>query len=151
MDLETEDMRGRILSIQLCPGRRQAMRRVQQARAIEDFGLEGDSHGRSKSERQVLLIEHETLAELGIPVSAVKENITTAGISLMKLSRGQRLQLGEVVQVELISLCEPCSRMEEIRPGLRKELSGKRGMLAKVVAGGMFSVGDMIKVVRKHF
>jgi len=146
---ETKDIMGRVFSIQLCPGSRQVMQRVQQVRAIEDFGLEGDSHGRWRSKRQVLLIEHETLAALGIPISTVKENITTAGISLMKLAPGQRLQLGDVVQLELTVPCEPCSRMEEIRPGLQKELNGKRGVLARVVSGGMLSVGDVIKVIQK--
>jgi MOSC domain-containing protein YiiM len=138
---------GEVLSIQLCPGRRQSMRRVVQARAHKDFGLEGDSHARTQSKRQVLLIEHETLMELGVSVSAVKENITTRGIGLMKLSPGQRLQLGEVVRLELTVPCEPCSRMDEIRPGLREELDGRRGILAKVVTGGVFSIGDAIRVV----
>jgi MOSC domain-containing protein YiiM len=140
-------MSGEVFSIQLCPGRRQAMQRVIQARACEDFGLAGDSHARSKSRRQVLLIEQETLLAVNLPVGAVKENITTRGIDLMKLSPGQQLQLGECVRLELTGPCEPCSRMDEVRTGLKAELEGRRGMLAKVVAGGMFSVGDAVRVV----
>jgi MOSC domain-containing protein YiiM len=37
--------------------------------------------------------------------------------------------------------------MDEIRPGLKKELEGRRGILAKVIVGGVFSIGDPIRVV----
>jgi len=77
----------------------------------------------------------------------VKENITTRGIDLTKLSPGQQLQLGECVRLVLTGTCEPCSRMDEVKTGLKAELEGRRGMLARVVAGGMFSVGDAVRVV----
>lgn len=145
--MSTDELRGEVFAIHLCPGHRQAMQKVQQARAVEDFGLEGDSHARSKSKRQALLIELETLIALGIPLSAVKDNITTRGIELMKLRAGQKLRLGEMVHLEITQPCEPCSRMNEIRPGLKKELEGRRGILAKVIVGGVFSVGDPVQVV----
>jgi MOSC domain-containing protein YiiM len=37
--------------------------------------------------------------------------------------------------------------MEEIRPGLRAELVGKRGMLARVVESGQVSVGDELRLL----
>jgi MOSC domain-containing protein YiiM len=37
--------------------------------------------------------------------------------------------------------------MDELRQGLRAELEGKRGMLAKVVAGGEVAVGDEIELI----
>jgi len=37
--------------------------------------------------------------------------------------------------------------MDEIRPGLKKALEGRRGILAKVIVGGVFCVGDPIEVV----
>jgi MOSC domain-containing protein YiiM len=37
--------------------------------------------------------------------------------------------------------------MDELRPGLRGELDGKRGMLARVVASGEVSVGDEVRLL----
>src|SRR5436853_7247082 len=86
--MSTDELCGEVFSIHLCPGHRKAMQKVEQARAVKDFGLERDSHARSKSKRQTLLIELETLNALGIPLSAVKDNITTRGIELLKLRAG---------------------------------------------------------------
>jgi MOSC domain-containing protein YiiM len=35
--------------------------------------------------------------------------------------------------------------MEKIRPGLRKELYGRRGMLCRVIEGGIIRRGDTIE------
>jgi MOSC domain-containing protein YiiM len=35
--------------------------------------------------------------------------------------------------------------MERIRPGLRKELWGRRGMLCRVLEGGVVRPGDLIE------
>jgi MOSC domain-containing protein YiiM len=44
-------------------------------------------------------------------------------------------------------VCDPCHRMDELRQGLRAELQGKRGMLARVVEGGEVAVGDEIELL----
>jgi MOSC domain-containing protein YiiM len=43
-------------------------------------------------------------------------------------------------------VCDPCQRMDQLRPGLRAELEGKRGMLAHVVEGGEIMVGDEVQL-----
>jgi MOSC domain-containing protein YiiM len=37
--------------------------------------------------------------------------------------------------------------MDELRDGLRAELDGKRGMLARVVQGGEVAVGDEVELL----
>jgi MOSC domain-containing protein YiiM len=59
---------------------------------------------------------------------------------------GQRVQAGEA-EFEITMVCDPCERMEEIRPGLQQELEGRRGMLARVVKTGDIAVGDEISLV----
>ena len=44
-------------------------------------------------------------------------------------------------------VCDPCSRMDDLRPGLRAELDGKRGMLARVVEGGEIALGDAVDLL----
>ena len=98
-------------------------------------GLPGDRHFSKRSQRQLLLIENETLARLGLAPGQVKENLTMQGIDLGGLSAGSRLRVGDA-EIEITRVCEPCSRMEEIRPGLQRELIGCRGVYAVVVSRG---------------
>ena len=44
--------------------------------------------------------------------------------------------------MEIVGPCEPCQKLDAIRPGLRKILDGQRGMLAIVLNGGAIKVGD---------
>ena len=88
------------------------------------MGLKGDQHALPESARPVLLIEKETLISLGIEPGAVKENITTEGIDLMTLPGKARLHVGNAAILEITKACPPCSRMEEIRPGLARKLRG---------------------------
>ena len=139
--------KGTVASLQLCTGYRKPMQMVEMAEAIENLGLNGDRHALPDSSRQVLLIEKETLDLLRLTPGEVKENITTAGIQLMALSHKVRLKIGENVILEITKPCSPCSRMDEIRKGLINELAGRRGMLARVINGGVIRRGDSIEVV----
>lgn len=134
-----------VIGLHICPGHRAPMTDLTTVRAIENFGLEGDRHAKAESKRQVLLIESETLEKLGLKPGEVKENITTRGIALMSLPIGTRLRVGEAV-FEIVQACHPCSRMEELRPGLQQELANQRGMLARVIRSGTLCIGDPIHV-----
>jgi len=112
---------------------------------VEDYGIVGDSHARSGSRRQVLLIEMETLKHFSLSPGQVRENITTMGLDLAALGSGAVLRVNSA-ELELTIPCETCSRLEEIRPGLEKHMMGRRGFLARVVKGGIVRVGDTMDV-----
>jgi MOSC domain-containing protein YiiM len=135
---------GRVASIQLCPGHREPMRPVASATLITGFGLNGDKHAQAASRRQVLLVDQEALDPLGLAPGTVKENLTVEGLQVMQLSPGTRLRVGPGAVLEITSICEPCFRMDEIRPGLRLQLEGRRGMNSLVVRGGAIAVGDAV-------
>lgn len=137
---------GIILSLQICPGYRKPMQMLDEVEVIENLGLKPDKHALPDSSRQVLLLEKETLDELGLKPGEVKENLTTQGIHLMSLKHKDRLRIGQNVLLEVTKACSPCSRMEEIRPGLKLELAGKRGMLSRVIIGGVIHKGDTITI-----
>ena len=137
---------GRVVSIQLCKGHREPMAVVPEAVAISDFGLEGDRHAMKGNARQVLLVDVETLQSYGLAPGIVRENITVEGVQLSSIDAGQVFFIGEEVTLEVTGDCLPCSRMDEIRPGLREEISGRRGVLATVLSGGTLKVGDMVRV-----
>jgi MOSC domain-containing protein YiiM len=136
---------GTIRSIQTCPGERKPMRQLEESELV-DGGIPGDAHFAPGSIRQLLLIEAETLAALGIEPGTVKENLTVEGVSLMDLQTGTRLEVGDA-ELEVTKECEPCSRMDEIRDGLRAELLGQRGMLARVTRSGTVRRGDPVRVL----
>jgi MOSC domain-containing protein YiiM len=120
---------------------------VEKAEVLENFGLQNDRHAKPDSSRQVLLVEKETLDALSLYPGQIKENITTTGISLMKLAKGSRLKIGEEVVLEITKPCSPCARMKEIRPGLLRDITGRRGMLARVIGGGTIRQGDSVQCV----
>jgi MOSC domain-containing protein YiiM len=49
--------------------------------------------------------------------------------------------------MEVSAICNPCEEMEKIRQGLRKELWGRRGMLCRVLEGGIIRRGDAIEKI----
>jgi MOSC domain-containing protein YiiM len=142
-----QNQQGTILSLQICVCYRKPMMPVESAEVVGGLGLRGDRHAIAVSTRQILLIEKETLDDLKLSPGLLKENITTEGIGLMNLERGQRLQLGGAAVLEVTKACTPCGRMDEIRNGLQEQLAGRRGILAKAIQGGVIKIGDSIKVL----
>ncbi len=137
---------GIVEAIHIKPGSRIPMQPVRQARLVAGLGIEGDAAARQQSKRQVLVMPAEVLDAFGLPAGAVRENITTRGFDVMALRRGQRVRIGEAL-LETTLECAPCGLMDHIRPGLQEALRGQRGMLFRVVLGGMVNVGDLIEVV----
>ena len=136
---------GQVVAVQLCPGHRLPMQPVDEALALEGRGLQGDGHNKARGSRQVLLMDLETLEALDLAPGIIKENLTLRGIAVNQLPPGQRLQVGAEVVLEVTKPCEPCFRMDEIRPGLQAVLEGQRGMLAHVITGGPIRPGDSVQ------
>ncbi len=93
-----------------------------------------------------MLIEGETLRELGLRPGMVRENITTQGIRLGEIESGRLLRVGSAV-LEVTVPCEPCDHMDAIRRGLKGELQGRRGVLCRVIEGGLIRRGDALEVI----
>jgi MOSC domain-containing protein YiiM len=126
------------------------MQLVRSATMIEGLGIEGDKHASAASKRQVLLADKEALDAVGVLPGTIKENITVEGVDVMRLPAGSRVRLGRSAVLEITEVCEPCFRMDEIRDGLKLELEGRRGMVSRVVRGGIINVGDPITVERSE-
>src|SRR3982074_3219249 len=113
------------------------MQLVRRANVIEGLGIEGDKHASAAAKRQVLLADKEALDAVGVLPGTIKENVTLEGVDVMQLSAGSRLRLGRSAVLEITAVCEPCFRMDEIREGLQQAVEGRRGMVARVVQGGI--------------
>lgn len=135
-----------VLKLFRAPKKHLPMEEIADVRALEDFGFEDCAHADHGGKRQVLLVDRETLEAMQLLPGMLCENITTDGLNVNSLPLGQLLRVGEA-RLEVSAVCTPCSQMERIRPGLRKELWGRRGMLCRVVAGGMIRRGDIIEKI----
>ena len=120
------------------------MEELLETRALADLGFEGCAHARPASKRQVLLVDRETLEALELRPGMIRENITTEGLNVNGLLEGESLRVGDAL-LEVTAPCTPCGLIEDIRPGLRKEIRGRRGMLCRVVKGGQIRQGDGIE------
>ena len=122
-----------------------------------ESGLAGDFRGAVKPgrepKRQVSLIERAdwdaAMAELGVDHhwSVRRANLLVEGLDLPQHA-GAIVRIGDEVVLEIMIECDPCSRMEEIEPGLKAALmpDWRGGALARVISGGDIRIGDSIRV-----
>ena len=118
---------------------------LERARAVAGHGFEGCAHA-NPPRREVLFASTDHLDAVGVEPGAIRENVTVAGADVQSWPVGQRLRAGEAV-FEITMVCDPCHKMDELRRGLRAELDGKRGMLARVVESGDVAVGDELELL----
>ena len=134
-----------VVGLFLSPGRGSGRSEAREsAHAIADGGFEGCAHG-DRPRRGMLLVSKEHLDALDLEPGAIRENVLVEGADVQTWPIGQRLRAGEAL-LEITMVCDPCHRMDELRPGLRAQIDGRRGMLAQVVEGGEVALGDAIEL-----
>ncbi len=135
-----------VLHLFRAPQRRLPMEELPETQAVRDSGFEDCAHARPGGKRQVLLVDRETLDAMSLRPGIIRENITTEGLNVNSLLPGQQLRVGEA-RLEVSAVCTPCDQLEKVRPGLRRELRGRRGMLCRVIEGGAIRRGDSIEKI----
>ncbi|MGX5769448.1 MOSC domain-containing protein [Microbacterium trichothecenolyticum] len=171
----TEPLPGHVVAVSRDDAHRFSKPARESITLIAGFGVEGDAHAGATVQhlsrikrnpstpnlRQVHLIHAELfddMADRGHAVTpgALGENITTAGIDLLGLSRGTRLELGEDAVIEITGLRNPCTQINGLSEGLMKELvhvddTGATvrlaGVMSVVLTGGVVRPGDRIRVL----
>lgn len=124
-------------------------------------GLHGDFRGAivpGKSvRRQVSLIEAESWAAavtaLGLrsakapPWHVRRANLLVEGMRLPR-EPGRVIAIGKSLRIEVTTECEPCSRMDEIIPGLKGALTPdwRGGVLGRVLHDGEIAIGDEVRI-----
>ncbi len=122
--------------------------------AIVERGLAGDHRvtGRAGSKRQVTLIQAEHIEAVArlmrvarVRPELLRRNLVVSGINVLAL-KDQVFMIGAVT-LEGTGLCEPCSRMEaNLGSGGYNAMRGHGGITARIIAGGVLSVGDEVCV-----
>jgi MOSC domain-containing protein YiiM len=115
-------------------------------RATAGEGLEGCAHANPPM-REVLFVSADHLDSVGVDPGAIRENLTVEGADVQGWPIGQRVRVGDEAVFEITMVCDPCARMDALRDGLRAEIEGKRGMLAKIVESGEVAVGDPVELL----
>jgi MOSC domain-containing protein YiiM len=116
---------------------------LQDSVQVTPGGLQGDHHMGVSKRRQILLLSGAIADEFNLNPGDVYENVIVDGFDVMQLREGQQLRLGEAL-VAVTVPCEPCSRMNRVRPGLQDALADRRGMFVKVLEPGMVRIGDPV-------
>jgi len=151
--LNTLPQTGSLTWIGLRSGRDELMLTPGSATLSETSGLLGDRFAARSTTRQVSLIQAEHLAViascLGIDTVApelLRRNLVIEGLNLLAL-KNQNFTIGDV-QLATTGLCHPCSKMEKsLGPGGYNAVRGHGGITARVIAGGVVTVGDSVQVV----
>jgi MOSC domain-containing protein YiiM len=137
----------KLVGVFTSPGRNTAQSVPHERRqAIKGHGLEGCAHG-NPPKREVLFVSAEHLESVDVEPGAIRENLTVEGTDVQEWPIGQRVKVGDEAVFEITMVCDPCARMDALREGLRAELDGKRGMLARVVESGEVAVGDSVELL----
>lgn len=117
-----------------------------EAMIVADWGIDGDRKARAGSRRQVYLVDQSTLDAVALDAGALRENITVRGMPVNTLQPGTRLRLGGAL-LEVTMPCTVCGELDDLRSGLKEALRDRRGILTRVVAGGVVRLGDAISIV----
>jgi hypothetical protein len=117
---------------------------VDAVQALADTGLAGDRHADPLSPRQVLLASAAVYADLALRAQALGENLLL-DLDTAALSSGTVLQVGDAVRLRLMFQCEACGYLDAHKAGVAARIGRRRGMLARVLAGGEILPGDRIR------
>lgn len=140
---------------------RGAMETVERVAVTQATGIQGDFRGAVRPgkvpRRQITLFEGEgwdaAMTELGragetlIPWWQRRVNLCLREIRLPRCS-GYIVAVGASVRILVTGECDPCSRMEEIAPGLKAVLmpDWRGGFTGRVLSDGEIAVGDTIRI-----
>lgn len=121
-------------------------------------GVHGDFRGSLKpgrNKRQVTVMTvkgwDDAQRDLRAPVSWEQRrvNLLVDGLALEQTA-GARIVFESGVVLEITGECDPCSRMEEVAPGLKAALlpRWRGGVTTRVLEGGLIRIGDNVRIER---
>jgi MOSC domain-containing protein YiiM len=111
--------------------------------AVAGAGLLGDRHADPLSPRQVLLASASAYADLKLPAHALGENLLL-DFDTAPLRSGAVLRVGDKVLLRLMFQCEACGYLDAYQAGVSGRIGQRRGILARVLSGGIVRSGDRI-------
>ncbi|MGM0501675.1 MAG: cyclic pyranopterin monophosphate synthase MoaC [Bacillota bacterium] len=145
------ELKGEVIAICRSEEKGVAKQEIASGYLKENHGLEGDAHA-GDWHRQISLLgqeDIEMMEEQGLELEfgAFGENIVTAGLKLYELPVGTKLQFENGILLEVTQIGKECHDHCEIYHQVGECIMPKRGIFAKVLAGGKLERGEQIEVV----
>lgn len=135
----------------ICISRQRGTRKepIQTAELRTDYGIAGDAHA-GKWHRQVSLLQQEKVDDFcrlggNVTPGAFGENLLVSGIDFRSLLVGTRLRCGEVL-LEMTQIGKECHTHCAIYHQTGDCIMPREGVFAKVIHGGVISVGDTMEI-----
>jgi len=124
---------------------------IEEARLIEDFGIENDAHA-GKWHRQVSLISYEKIEEFkargaDVENGAFGENIIIDGIDFRSQPVGTRFKIGDEVMLELTQIGKECHSHCAIYHAVGDCIMPREGVFTIVLTGGTVKKGDAVEML----
>lgn len=154
-------MSGRLEGIARHDRPRGPIETLEHVSVTRELGVRGDLRGAIRpgksGRRQISLIEAESwdaaLADLKLsadqllPWHVRRANLLVNGIRLPR-EAGKIIAIGKSLRIETTCECDPCSRMDQILPGLKLALmpDWRGGVLGRVLTDGEIAIGDEVRI-----
>lgn len=140
---------GRVVAICISEKRGTKKVNIGQCELVENYGLKGDAHA-GDWHRQVSLLSYdrvEAFRATGATVDdgAFGENLLVSGIDFKVLPVGTLLHCGKVL-LEITQIGKECHAHCEIYRQVGDCIMPREGVFARVLKGGVISVGDEMYV-----
>lgn len=130
---------------------------ISRVRVTEGEGVHGDLRGALRpgktGKRQITVMEAESWAaaladlKIDLPWHVRRANLLVSGLRLPR-QPGAIIRIGEALRIRINCECDPCSRMDEIAPGLKAALlpDWRGGVCGKVISDGDIAIGDEVRI-----
>jgi MOSC domain-containing protein YiiM len=145
---------GKIAAISISQKKGIPKTNVDYATLLKDFGVEGDAHA-GKWHRQVSILSLESIQKMrdaGLPKirpGAFAENITTEFIDIKNLKVGNRIKIGDDVELEITQIGKDCHTKCAIYYKVGDCVMPTEGIFAKVINSGKICMDDKVSVINE--
>ena len=143
-------MKGTIRAVCISQKKGTAKADIGSCKAIENFGMENDAH--AGSERQVSLLSWESVEAFKKSGAAVNpgdfgENLLVQGFDFKAFPVATRFKCGDAI-FELTQIGKKCHSACAVTQRTGKCIMPTEGVFARVVQGGVVSVGDQLELLQ---
>ena len=154
MNEGSQEPAGKLLAV--CLGAGGLPKGLVEAATVGVLGLEGDGHrfelhgGRHRAVCLLAEEEVEALKKDGVEncgPGAFGENLRVAGIDFGRLIPGDRLVIGDEVELRMHDLREPCKTLQSVDSRFPDLMIGRSGILCEVLRSGVVRPGQLIRVL----
>ena len=140
---------GRIIAVLRSKKKGVAKKEINTGYLRRNYGLVGDAH--ADSGRQVSLLAMESIQKMQERGFKVKpgdfaENLTTEGIDLLSLIKGQRISIGKEIILEITQIGKECPAPCAVFKRVGECIMPKEGVFVRVIKGGRVRADDCLAV-----